>query len=114
MMTKNDHDNDVNNDYYDGDVKDNDNENDDNDDSEVSDDNDDVNDNNDDGDNLDIINTDNANANNNNTHNNDNNKGLSQPLQWPRHACLNWLVRAGRYTVYIVQIQVAGLAYWLP
>ena len=59
--------------------------------------------------------------NNNNINNNE-----SQPLQWPTRVCLNWLVRTGRYTVwsdkspkatvasFIVQIQVAGLAYWLP
>ena len=27
-------------------------------------------------------------------------KGLPQPLQWPTHACLNWLVQTGCYTVW--------------
>ena len=53
-------------------------------------------------------------------------KGLFQLLQWPMCTCLNWLVRMGCYTVwrdkspkatvttFIIQIQVAGLSYWLP
>ena len=53
-------------------------------------------------------------------------KSLSKPLQWLTCACLNWLVRMGRHTVwrdkspkatvtsFIVQIQVVGLPYWLP
>ena len=67
-------------------------------------------------------NNSNNNNNNNNKNNNNNNNdlGLSQPLQWPTRACLNWLDRTGRYTVwrdkslkatgtsFIVQNQVAG------
>ena len=53
-------------------------------------------------------------------------KGLIPTLAWLTCACLNWLVRTGHCTVwrdkspkatvtsFIVQIQVAGLSYWLP